>query len=86
VIQMSYKEEVIEYFAQKADAYDAVIHQPYWVLSDKLLWHFFKDLVLDTLPSDFRFLDAGGGTGRWTDKILASYPRARGLIYDFLPT
>lgn len=73
---------VKNYFAQKASAYDDVENQIYWVLSDKLLWHFFKTEVLNNLPENFTFLDAGGGTGRWTKKILDEFPSATGCIVD----
>ncbi len=73
---------VQSYFAQKASAYDDVENQIYWVLSDKLLWYFFKNEVLNKLPPNFVFLDAGGGTGRWTKKILEEYPNSRGYLVD----
>lgn len=74
--------EVIDYFKAKADQYDCVDQQIYWVLSDTLLWVYFKKNILDKLPPDFKFLDAGGGTGRWTLKILEAFPQAQGVIYD----
>lgn len=74
--------EIIEYFKNKAKDYDLVEGQTYWILSDKLLWENFKETVLNKLPSDFKFLDAGGGTGRWTIKILEEYPMATGTIVD----
>lgn len=74
--------EVIEYFKNKAKDYDLVEGQTYWILSDKLLWENFKETVLNRLPSNFRFLDAGGGTGRWSIKILEEYPEATGIIVD----
>jgi len=74
--------EVIEYFKEKADEYDLVENQIYWVLSDKLLWHFFKKTVLKKLPEDFLFFDAGGGTGRWSLKILQEFSKTSGLIVD----
>ncbi len=73
---------VQDYFAKKASAYDDVENQIYWVLSDKLLWHFFTTEVLNKLPPNFIFLDAGGGTGRWTKKILDQYPEATGCLID----
>lgn len=73
---------VQNYFAAKAAAYDDVENQIYWVLSDKLLWHLFKAEVLNKLPDNFTFLDAGGGTGRWTKKILDEFPRATGHLVD----
>ena len=77
--------EVIEYFKNKAKDYDLVEDQTYWILSDKLLWENFKETVLNKLPNDFSFLDAGGGTGRWTIKILEEYPNATGTIVDISP-
>lgn len=77
--------EVLEYFKAKADRYDEVDKQFYWRLSDKLVWHLLDDNVLSKLPKDFNFLDAGGGTGRWSKKILQNYPHSRGTIYDISP-
>jgi SAM-dependent methyltransferase len=39
-------------------------------------------LVLSNLKEDFSFLDAGGGTGRWSKKILDSFNGCKGTIYD----
>ncbi len=77
-----YESEVLDYFAHKADQYDLVEEQVYWRLSDRLLWDVFNTKVLQLLPPNFRFLDAGGGTGRWTAAILAAYPQAQGVLYD----
>ena len=77
--------EVLDYFKNKAKDYDLVEEQTYWMLSDKLLWENFKETVLDKLPSDFKFLDAGGGTGRWSLKILEEYPNSKGMIVDISP-
>lgn len=74
--------EVLNYFKNKAKDYDLVEGQTYWVLSDKLLWEIFKETVLNKLPENFKFLDAGGGTGRWTLKILEEFPKAQGMIID----
>lgn len=74
-------EETINYFKDKADEYDLVEDQIYWVLSDKLLWEQLNN-QLKKLPSNFHFLDAGGGTGRWSLKILQNYPKATGMIFD----
>jgi len=63
-----YYQGVVEYFNQKAAAYDDVDKQLYWVLSDK----FFKTILDKELSIDLaqkehvRLLDAGAGTGRWT--------------------
>jgi ubiquinone/menaquinone biosynthesis C-methylase UbiE len=56
--------------------------QVYWQLSDALLWELFTTTTLDTLPPNFHFLDAGGGTGRWSSKILKHYHGAHGVIRD----
>lgn len=74
--------EVLEYFKDKAKDYDLVESQTYWRLSDKLLWNNFKETVLNKLPENFKFLDAGGGTGRWSMKILDEFPKAEGMIID----
>ncbi|MFE3886835.1 class I SAM-dependent methyltransferase [Streptomyces lydicus] len=74
--------DVQDYFAEKADAYDDVDLQPYWVLSDRLLSAALTDEVLPKLPEGFRFLDAGCGTGRWTTFFAEQAPSSRGTSYD----
>jgi len=76
-----YEKEVCNYFADKAEEYDYVENQTYWQLSDKLLWTLIKE-QLDKLKSTFAFLDAGGGTGRWSKMILKNYPYAKGTLVD----
>jgi ubiquinone/menaquinone biosynthesis C-methylase UbiE len=73
---------IMAYFQGKADKYDLVEEQVYWQLSDRLLWNAFNDAVLSRQKPTFTFLDAGGGTGRWSEKILKSYNDAKGYIYD----
>jgi len=81
---MMYQKTVKEYFRAKAQDYDLVDEQQYWVLSDKLLWFFLKK-TLKNLPEKFIFLDAGGGTGRWSLKILKEFKQSRGVIFDLSP-
>lgn len=78
----AYTETVKEYFAEKARDYDAVDDQHYWRLSDQLLRELLSERILGRLPDDLRLLDAGGGTGRWTDFVLQSRAHANGLIFD----
>lgn len=74
--------EVNEYFKNKADKYDLVENQVYWKLSDTILWHTFKKVVLSKLDKNFSFLDAGGGTGRWAFKVLTEFENSTGEICD----
>jgi ubiquinone/menaquinone biosynthesis C-methylase UbiE len=75
--------EIKEYFRKKAKYYDLVEKQLYWKLSDKLLWYALKKLVLNKLrDKKVTILDAGGGTGRWTIKIIKYLRRSTGVIYD----
>ncbi len=76
-----YEKEVMEYFKGKAEEYDDVEKQTYWRLSDKLLWSMIKE-QLDSMEGEFLFLDAGGGTGRWSKKILEEYPMSKGVLVD----
>lgn len=77
-----YKSSVVTYFKDKAEEYDLVDDQIYWVLSDVLLWEILQKNVLDKLPAEFSFFDAGGGTGRWTLRMLEGYPQSNGKIVD----
>ncbi|MEU2355481.1 class I SAM-dependent methyltransferase [Streptomyces misionensis] len=78
-------DEIRSYFDGKADAYDDVDAQPYWVLSDELLWSALAKSVLPRLPEGFRFLDAGGGTGRWSHRFATARPDSSGVLYDLTP-
>lgn len=75
-------DDVLKYFAGKANGYDLVENQNYWRLSDALLWSTLKEEVLSVLDYDFNFLDAGGGTGRWSFKILDECKHGSGVLYD----
>lgn len=79
---MIYPTTVRKYFKEKAKKYDLVDQQSYWVLSDKLLWNVMCKEVLFRLGDNFIFCDAGGGTGRWSLKILESFPQSKGLTID----
>ncbi|MAG78439.1 hypothetical protein CL616_03680 [archaeon] len=81
----SNKNQVLQYFKDKASEYDLVEGQVYWMLSDQLLEHLFNESALSLLAEEFHFLDAGGGTGRWSEKILQSYSSSTGVIYDLSP-
>lgn len=76
-----YELEVAKYFEGKAESYDNVEKQAYWRLSDKLLWLLLKK-ELDSFPGEFTFLDAGGGTGRWSKRILDEFPKSKGVLID----
>ena len=78
-----YKESVLKYFADKASEYDLVENQSYWRLSDALLWDSIKTYIIPKLPKNFRFCDAGGGTGRWSQKLLQEFPECSGVTIDF---
>ncbi|MBN8549450.1 MAG: class I SAM-dependent methyltransferase [Deltaproteobacteria bacterium] len=75
-------QDVLEYFAGKASRYDEVDQQVYWQLSDRLLWWLLEENVLSKLSDDFRFLDAGGGTGRWSKMLFDQYSKSTGSIVD----
>ena len=77
-----YIDQVLAYFAAKADSYDDVVHQEFWQLSDQLLWDLVGWQVLDRVGPAPRLLDAGGGTGRWTERFLRAVPDGTATIYD----
>ena len=77
----SHKESVRRYFAAKAAEYDATDLQPYWRLSDALLWWLLRPYV-EALQPGFTLLDAGGGTGRWTDRIMRFREDGRATLFD----
>jgi len=46
-------------------------------------WEVVKQLVAKDFPDGrFRFLDVGGGTGRFADRLLSSFPHASGAVLD----
>ncbi len=76
-------EETIDYFREKAQGYDLVETQLYWKFSDEILWYLMRIHVLDKLKDrDIKFMDAGGGTGRWSIKILEYLPQSEGVLCD----
>lgn len=79
--------EVSNYFNSKADVYDDVDEQLYWVLSDL----FFKEILKIEIPKlitgkkEINLLDAGSGTGRWTMFFYQLFQRKhkiRGELID----
>lgn len=76
-------EETIDYFREKAEGYDLVETQLYWNFSDELLWYLLKTFVLDKMKNKkIKFMDAGGGTGRWSIRILEYLPQDEGVLCD----
>ncbi len=63
-----YYQEVQNYFNEKAQSYDDVDEQLYWVFSDEFYKQVLKEELNDFIESreDIKLLDAGAGTGRWT--------------------
>lgn len=84
-VEVAEQAEVVSYFRNKADGYDRVDEQVYWRLSDELLWEAIERYVLPNLKQGGRLLDAGGGTGRWTDRLLTARPDITGVLYDLSP-
>jgi ubiquinone/menaquinone biosynthesis C-methylase UbiE len=70
VLFMDRVKEVKDYFAAKAKFYDDVDEQSYWVFSDTLLWNLLKKLIIPLIKPSMKLLDAGGGTARWSVKIV----------------
>lgn len=75
------------FFSRRAPRYDRIADTPFWEFSDRLLWK----LVRGALPcassrgQRLRFLDAGGGTGRWSVRLLEAFPGATGVLLDVAP-
>ena len=78
------KREVENYFERKAELYDATDDQWYWQFSDDLLWLMLEHLIFPRyrIEEGIRIVDVGGGTARWTLKMLATFPRAHSTILD----
>lgn len=85
-----YYNNVRDYFAAKADNYDDVDSQRYWVFSD----NFYKEVLKRELFNDLkdkteiRLLDAGAGTGRWTVffyELFSQHATIAGTLIDISP-
>ncbi len=79
------KEESAAYFKKNAPTYNSHYLQYYWRFSSDLLWDLMNQDMLqpiaDSNPS-FTFLDAGGGTGVWSQKILEAHESSTGCLCD----
>lgn len=81
-----YYKKVTSYFNNKADVYDDVDQQLYWVLSDM----FFKEVLKREIPKIFknkksiRLLDAGAGTGRWTQFFCELFGKKYNISGDLI--
>jgi ubiquinone/menaquinone biosynthesis C-methylase UbiE len=80
----------VKYFAEKAEKYDDVDSQAYWVFSDS----FYKEVLKRELAAFFsnheevRVLDAGAGTGRWTiflHELFGADTKLTGHLVDISP-
>jgi len=50
---------------------------------NEALWQVIKARIDKDFPEgDFTFLDLGGGSGRFADRLLANYPRCTGTVLD----
>ena len=50
---------------------------------DDRLWPLVAARIDSDFPAgDFRFLDVGGGAGRFADQLLERYPRTSGTVLD----
>lgn len=78
----SYAEDVEAYFRAKAADYDRADLQPYWRLSDSVLWALIERDVLAHQPRNLTVLDAGAGTGRWALQVLDARADARAILLD----
>ncbi len=83
-------QEVTKYFASKAEQYDDVDNQRYWVFSDR----FYKEILRRELSAyvsgkkEIRLLDAGAGTGRWTTafhELFSGSVTIDGTLVDISP-
>ncbi len=79
--------EVRAYFDRRAAIYDPVADRPYWAFSDRVLLSLLRRTLLSGLGEGegLRILDAGGGTGRWSLRLLRELPRATALLADVSP-
>lgn len=86
----THNDETRNYFAEKAEKYDDVDNQAYWVFSDT----FYKEVLRRELDvffnshTEIKILDAGAGTGRWTlflHEIFGDRVKMTGELIDISP-
>ncbi len=79
--------EVSAFFSRRAPNYDRIADTPFWDFSDRLLWELLRRALPRPSPrgSGLRFLDAGGGTGRWAVRLLEALPGSTGVLLDVSP-
>lgn len=71
------------FFTRRAPRYDRIADGEFWAFSDRLLWALLSARLLPALGAGpVRFLDAGGGTGRWSLRLLSALPGATGVLVD----
>ncbi|MFG2881518.1 class I SAM-dependent methyltransferase [Streptomyces sp. NPDC048297] len=73
------------YFEAKSAVYDENARGWYGRLTDALLSQALDLSVFSRLPDGFRFLDVGGGAGRWTERIATANPESSGVLLDVSP-
>lgn len=86
----THNEETKDYFAGKAEKYDDVDNQAYWVFSDVFYKEVLKRELSDFLSSrsEIKILDAGAGTGRWTlflHELFGDKVKMTGDLIDLSP-
>jgi ubiquinone/menaquinone biosynthesis C-methylase UbiE len=67
------------YFARMASTYDRVGDEPFWRFSDALLW---RHITIWPAERPIQVLDAGGGTARWSARVLSHFTAAVGKVVD----
>ena len=70
------------FFKDYSKNVDKADSQFFWRLSDDIILTIIKQHIPLGLNRQFTILDAGGGTGRWIEKLANLYPRANFLLYD----
>jgi ubiquinone/menaquinone biosynthesis C-methylase UbiE len=81
--QSTYEGVVKQYFHESAPIYDEADLNPFWKLSNQLIYDLVDNWVIN--PSNGqgkRYMDAGGGTGFLAFHILDTDPSAKVTIFD----
>ncbi len=76
--------DVMAFFDETASNYDSDRENPFWSLGHDLLKHFLKKYITDHFHQSMplQLFDAGGGTGNWTEYLLATFPQMSSLLFD----
>lgn len=74
-----------KFFERYSKNVDTADTQYFWKLSDEIILSIIKEHIKAPLQKNSVILDAGGGTGRWIEKLSKIY-KSKFILYDISPS